>query len=139
MAVAWYRESLPAYNVDLQSGLVMVGADFAGFFILRHDPLVGVGEAAVPLPALAPNAPNPFNPRTRLVFTLPAAGRADLAVYDLAGRLVLRLQSGDLPPGDHVCIWEGDDAGGRPLPSGTYVARLVTAAGVATRKLVLVR
>ncbi len=108
---------------------------------LQARSLTAVSPDPVPAPTASSLrvSPNPFNPRTRLSFTLPAAGRADLAVYDLAGRLVRRLENGDLPAGDHVRVWEGDDAGGRPLPSGTYVARLVTAVGVETRKLVLVR
>ncbi len=108
---------------------------------LQSRSLTAVAREPIPAPtALSLRvSPNPFNPRTRLGFTLPASGRADLAVYDLAGRLVRRLESGELPAGDHVRVWSGDDDAGRSLPSGTYVARLATAAGVETRTLVLVR
>ncbi len=108
---------------------------------LQARPLTAVSPDPVPAPTAMSLqvSPNPFNPRTRLVFTLAAAGRADLAVYDLAGRMVRRLENGELPAGEHVRIWSGDDDAGRSLPSGTYVARLATAAGVETRKLVLVR
>jgi hypothetical protein len=106
---------------------------------LQSAVAVAVSPLSVPAPTTLTVSPNPFNPRTRLGFTLAAAGRADLAVYDLAGRLVRRLERADLPAGPQVRTWEGDDDAGRSLPSGTYVARLVTAAGVETRKVVLVR
>jgi hypothetical protein len=88
---------------------------------------------------LAPNAPNPFNPRTELRFGLAAPGRAGLAIFDARGRLVRRLLDADLTAGDHVADWDGRDDGGRAAPSGVYLARL-TAAGVTRQhKLQLVR
>ena len=37
------------------------------------------------------NYPNPFNPRTTIKFDLKQSGPVDLAVFDVAGRLVKRL------------------------------------------------
>jgi hypothetical protein len=41
--------------------------------------------------------------------------------------------------GEHTLTWRGVDDGGRALPSGVYVVRLVTASGAASLKLNLVR
>jgi len=94
---------------------------------------------SLPAPAtLAPPAPNPFNPRTALSFTLAEAGPARLAVYDLQGRLVRRLHDGELAAGAHVRTWDGRGDGGRRLAGGPYLVRLdASGAPPQTRKVVL--
>ncbi len=85
------------------------------------------------------SAPNPFTPGTSLHFVMPDAGRADLAVYDVSGRLVRRLVGGTLPAGSHEISWDGADDGGRDVASGVYFARFDTGALSASTKMVLVR
>lgn len=91
---------------------------------------------------LWPVAPNPFNPRTDIGFTLARAGRVELAVYDLRGRLVRRLLDERLVAGAHAraATWDGRDERGREVASGAYLLRLTGADGATvTRKLTLVR
>lgn len=84
-------------------------------------------------------APNPFNPRTVLRFSLPAAGHATLAVHDLAGRRVAVLADGWRDAGENAVAWDGRDTSGRAVASGVYVARLVTAGSTSTARLTLLR
>jgi aminopeptidase N len=96
--------------------------------------------AAPALTVLEPSYPNPFNPQTVIPFRLAAAGRVTLTLYDARGRLVVELADSELPAGRHAIRWDGRDASGRAMPSGTYLARLVTAGGPAqSRSLTLVR
>ena len=83
--------------------------------------------------------PNPFNPTTTLRYDLPAAGPARLAVYDLSGRCVRVLRDGGLPAGSGEASWDGRDASGRAVASGTYVAQLQAAGAAVTTRLSLVR
>ncbi len=85
------------------------------------------------------NYPNPFNPRTTVSFTLPAAGQVQVAIYDAKGQMVARLVDETLAVGEHTVDWDGRDAYGASMPSGTYFCRLTTSWGVETRKLQLVR
>ncbi|MBK8167043.1 MAG: T9SS type A sorting domain-containing protein [bacterium] len=89
--------------------------------------------------ALRQNYPNPFNPRTTVSFTLPAAGHALVTIHDAKGRLVARLVDQPLPAGAHTADWDGQDAFGVPMPSGTYFCRLTTPWGVETRKMSMLR
>jgi hypothetical protein len=88
---------------------------------------------------LAQNSPNPFNPKTTIRFTLPAAGRATLSVFDVAGREIAVLADADFAAGDNEVVWDGCDAEGKPVSTGVYFYRLQTAAGSATRKMLLVK
>nr|MEE4267600.1 S8 family serine peptidase [Candidatus Krumholzibacteria bacterium] len=86
------------------------------------------------------NHPNPFNPRTVVHFANPREGRVQLCLYDLKGRLVRTLVDGPTPAGEQGALWDGQDDGGRPLPSGTYLARARLADGqIVQGKLMLVR
>jgi len=96
------------------------------------------GSTAAPL-RLYPNQPNPFNPMTTLRFDLPVMGRARLEVYDVAGRRVRALLDADLPTGSHEAAWDGRDASGRGMASGSYFARLSASGKVETVRMTLVR
>ena len=84
-------------------------------------------------------SPNPFNPLTTVRFDIPAEGAVRLAVYDVAGRLVCTLVDGNLPKGSHEAVWDGRDASGRDVGSGSYLARLEFGGRVETATMGLVR
>ncbi len=88
---------------------------------------------------LQQNAPNPFNSQTILPYFLPKSGPARLEVFTVTGQRVAVLCEGPQQAGYHRFHWNARDAEGRPLASGMYLYRLVTAEGVLTRKLVLLR
>jgi hypothetical protein len=104
-----------------------------------------VGDCTVELAAALERAvlmgamPNPFNPGTRIAFTVPRAQRVRIGVYDLAGRLVATLADGDYGPGDQAVMWNGCDETGRPMPSGAYAVRMSTGQGLQSRLVSLVR
>ena len=83
--------------------------------------------------------PNPFNPATTISFTLPEAGFARLAVYNISGQLVRELVSENLTPGQHEIVWDGRNSNGAQVSSGVYIARLAARGRTAVRKITLVR
>ena len=80
------------------------------------------------------NYPNPFNPQTTVTFQVPEAGKIRLAVYDVLGREVTLLVNGSVQAGKHEVRFDA-----RAMPSGTYFARMVTANGVHTRPMILIK
>ncbi len=110
----------------------------SGIAIARRAGGTGVGS----MPAVAMSlacSPNPFNPRTTLSFTLDRPSRVRIVIHALDGRLAAVLADGERPAGRHALTWDGRDDDGRALPSGSYLARLDSASGTATTKLVLLR
>ena len=83
--------------------------------------------------------PNPFNPQTTVRYTLPANGHVSLAVYDLRGERVATLADKEEKAGAYTVTWRGTTDGGVAVGSGVYFARVSTAAGQRTYKLVLLK
>ena len=136
--------SEPRFDLD-GSGSV----DFSDFFLFAEQfgqparaKLVAMARELIGLPdgpGLQQNAPNPFNSQTVIPWFLLEAGSARLEVFALTGQRVAVLHAGPQQAGFHRYRWDGCDARGRALASGVYVYRLVTAEGVQTRKLTLLR
>lgn len=101
--------------------------------------VAATGDVTAASPLLHPGFPNPFNPSTTLAFELPAAGRARVAVFDLAGRLVRTLVEAPLGAGPHRATWDGRDDAGRVVGAGTYLARLEAGNTASTTRLTLVK
>lgn len=97
--------------------------------------------AAAPLPGFSLDAPTP-NPSGRalaITYSTRNAGPVAVRVYDVQGRLVKELATGFHATGRHTAAWDGTDALGNRVPTGTYICRLECEAGTATRAVVLVR
>jgi hypothetical protein len=113
-------------NADVQRG--MTAATF------RPSATIDVPPVAAPGTLLASNAPNPFSTATTIRFTLPQAGPARVAVYDVSGREVARLVDGDRPAGPQSVEWSAGAA-----PSGIYYVRLTAAGRSITKRCVRLR
>ncbi len=83
--------------------------------------------------------PNPFNPQTSVAFAVGRSQPVKVAVHALDGRQVAVLADQIFVGGRHQVAWNGLDQAGQPVPSGTYLARVVAQDGVQTAKLMLVK
>src|SRR5262249_142824 len=85
-----------------------------------------------------PAAPNPIRTQATIAVDLPEPHRVDLQIFDVNGSLVRALGIGSLPPGHHILRWNADDAQGRTVSAGVYLARIrVLGALSNTQKLVV--
>lgn len=69
------------------------------------------------------NYPNPFNPYTMISYSLPENSNVTLKVYDIMGREIKSLISGNQPAGNHNITWDGTNQNGEHVSSGTYIYR----------------
>jgi carboxypeptidase T len=110
---------------------------------------VGVGSAGVeggeityPGPVdvrFGPVSPNPLGARSVVRFWTSGPTEATLTLYDVQGRLLRTVFSGQVPAGEHLVTWDGRNAYGQRLPAGVYFFRLEAEGKTFTEKAVLLR
>ena len=105
-------------------------------------------QGSVPVPPPPPvldgrleqNEPNPFNPTTRIRYTLLEDAPVHLGIYDLAGRLVRTLVNRRMTAGtEHAVVWDGTDRYGMRVQSGVYLCTLTTPTFSQSRKMILIK
>jgi hypothetical protein len=84
--------------------------------------------------SLSQNDPNPFNPTTRIAFSLAFDGPVRLEVFDAVGNRVAVLIEEAMAAGSYEAAW---DAGN--VASGVYYYRLTSGVWSATRRMVVVK
>lgn len=83
---------------------------------------------------LRQNFPNPFNPRTKITFSLPRAAEVKLTVYDLLGHRIATLVDGKRQAGQHSLTFDASK-----LSSGVYIYRLKSVGFSKSRKMLLLK
>lgn len=83
--------------------------------------------------------PNPFNPMVSIEYAMERAGKARLAVYDVAGRVVCELVKGKIEKGVYKKNWNATDNKGVKMGSGIYLLRFETKGVEKVSKLHLIR
>ncbi|MEM6783237.1 MAG: T9SS type A sorting domain-containing protein [Bacteroidota bacterium] len=128
------------------------GSTYA-FFSIAYDatgnaePLKTVADASTTVAVAAENDPslpervtltqpypNPASSAMTVPFGLPSAGTAEIEVFDLLGRRVVQLATGDQAAGWHTLQWDVSR-----LASGVYVLRLRADGVSETRRVTVVR
>jgi len=80
------------------------------------------------------NIPNPFSGSTSISFYLPQAGYAKLCVYNAIGQLVYTPFDANASAGEHTVTMATND-----LARGVYCYQLITATGIESKKMLLVK
>lgn len=124
-------DAVVAFLGTLSDGYVQMGRKDPG------RPRMETVESGTP--AALGLSPNPFNPSTRIEFTVSAPATVRVRVYDVSGRLVRSLVDEAVPAGVHAATWDGRDAHGATVASGVYFIRLDTGSETRVKKAVLAR
>ena len=83
---------------------------------------------------LIQNYPNPFNSGTVIEYNVPEEAHVRITVHDILGREVTELLNETRAPGLHEVRFDGGN-----LASGMYFYKLVSPAGIQTKKMLLVK
>ena len=89
--------------------------------------------------ALQPSYPNPFNPNTKISFSLPKLSDVDMQVVDINGRKIRSLLNNTLASGNHNVSWDGTNNSGVNMSSGIYFIILNVDGAILSQKLSLIR
>jgi flagellar hook assembly protein FlgD len=88
---------------------------------------------------LVQNAPNPFNPITKIAYHVPQTSDVTIRVYDVSGRVVATLVDGEQDPGVYAVVWDGRSASGESVGSGIYFCTMEAGSFHASRKMTLLK
>jgi hypothetical protein len=126
------RIKVIAYDDGSNEGEDISDADFE-----VHDPTAGITtEPRIPsCPVITGTSPNPFRDRAVIRFGIPAEGKVEIALYDVAGRRVARLVDDRYPAGYHEVAWANPGTVG----TGLYFLKLRFGRTEATHKVVVSR
>lgn len=69
--------------------------------------------------SMSENYPNPFNPRTKVDFTLPTYSGVTISVFNTLGEKVTSLIDEFRPAGNYTVYWDAGD-----FPSGVYIIKM---------------
>jgi len=83
--------------------------------------------------------PNPFSDHLTIEYTVQQEGNAQIAVYDMYGKMVAEIANGRHAAETYQLNWNGEDLNGIRLNRGTYFVRILTGSKVETEKIQLVR
>jgi len=123
---------------DNSGHVYAAGSSALDYAVVKYGPApTGIDPLNNELPdrfELMQNYPNPFNPSTNIKFSITENGPVKLAVYDITGKLVEMLFSGDLSSGVYNINFNASK-----LSSGAYFYRLEAGSNVEIKKMVLVK
>jgi hypothetical protein len=103
--------------------------------LYQKSSVAGHADQIVTNYTLEQNHPNPFNPTTRITYTLAKSRQISLVIYNMLGQEVARMVDNQLrSAGKHVVVWDGKDH-----PSGVYYYQLMGSGFHITRKMLLVK
>ena len=115
----------------------MTGTTTGGIWILTDTTLVNINPSGDLIPgdySLKQNYPNPFNPETVIGYSLPAAGKVTLKIYDILGKEVAELVNEEKPAGQYEVKFNASK-----LTSGVYLYTLKAGNYTETKKMVLIK
>ncbi|NQU06888.1 MAG: T9SS type A sorting domain-containing protein [Calditrichaeota bacterium] len=120
--------------VDLRAGVIEAGS---GLEYTKDGIVVLDVKVDEPMPtefSLAQNYPNPFNSKTRMAYEVPELSSVSIRVFDLTGRHVTTLISGEHQTGRYTAVWEARD-----ITSGIYIVQMTAANFNSVAKVMLVK
>ena len=83
--------------------------------------------------------PNPFNSAVRIDWELPLSDNTEIEVFDILGKSVNKIFSGEKEAGRFTVVWNGSYTSGNKAPSGIYFVRLRSGDKFCIHKIQLLR
>jgi len=84
--------------------------------------------------------PNPFNPMTKIAYSVKEAGPVTIEIYNVAGRVVRTLLDTELDAGvSGFVTWDGTTEAGERCASGVYFYRIAAPGFTESHKMIMLK
>ncbi|MFZ1978111.1 MAG: T9SS type A sorting domain-containing protein, partial [Bacteroidota bacterium] len=131
-SLIWNDAQLAAYNSA--SAFSLVQAAYSAAITWKSTTSVPTSGTTPHLVALNQNYPDPFNPSTKISYSVPATGLVTLKVYNILGQEVQTLFSGMRNAGNYETTFDGSK-----LASGVYFYRLQAGNQMLVKKMLMLK
>jgi hypothetical protein len=84
--------------------------------------------------SLSNNFPNPFNPSTKIKYSIPQTSEVVIKIFDILGNEITTLVNEEKPIGNYELSWDATN-----LPSGIYFCRMTADKYSSTKKMILLK
>ncbi len=123
--LSWEPEMIPDnIEMTLLDGFSVISMRDIDYANISGSAKIVVDRILPESMTLSDAVPNPFNPITKINFTLPEPADINLSIYDMMGRKITTVVSGERRAGKHIIQWEGTDRTGNEMPTGVYFYRI---------------
>jgi hypothetical protein len=88
------------------------------------------------------NFPNPFNPATKISFSVPedaVDNNINLDIFNVLGQRVITLFNGKAKAGINTVQWNGNNESGKMVNSGIYIYRLQSGKVTLNKRMLLIK
>jgi hypothetical protein len=107
--------------------------------VYSSDGIQSMSDQETPLSFAFSTVPNPFAKQVKISYALPKQTYVSAVIYDVTGRQVETLLSGEHTPGYYSTVWDGTDNVGKTLPSGIYFIKLDAGVSNTQEKILLIK
>lgn len=90
-------------------------------------------------PSIRKVFPNPFNPSTKVEFSVPKEAPVAVRIFNVQGRHVATLVDKTMPAGVYRVAWNGKSDRGEDLTSGIYFAQIQSGASRQSARLTMLK
>lgn len=131
----WYM-ILPGYaeSGTWEFKVLFEGEEYIHNFEVEGPPVSSDDTEKIMRYALYANYPNPFNPSTKIRYSLASQSKINITIYNCNGEVVSNLVDSQKPAGNYEVEWNASN-----LASGIYYYKLTAGDFTDTKKMLLVK
>ncbi|MEA1972206.1 MAG: T9SS type A sorting domain-containing protein, partial [Candidatus Cloacimonadota bacterium] len=110
-------------------------------FIVRitTDELDNFEDVITPEKLSVMNFPNPFNPTTKIKFTIPEKAEVSINIFNIKGQQVRKLVNSQFTAGQYSVVWDGKDNFEKQVSSGVYFYKINSGEEHIVRKMLMMK
>ncbi len=130
--------TLDKYDNVYVTGEIYSPTSYRDFLTLKYSQPIGIEPISNELPdvfKLHQNFPNPFNPTTKIKFSVPKTSFISIKIYNILGSEIATLTNAQLQSGTYEADWSAD-----MFSSGVYFYKLIADGKIIdTKKMILIK
>ncbi len=129
---------LDKFNNIYVLGTSQSGFQLSDYALIKYNQILGIPPVSSEIPqkfVLNQNFPNPFNPSTKIRFSIPKTGFIQLKIYDVLGRIKEIPVNEKFQPAEYELTIDGSS-----YTSGVYFYQLIADGGIIdTKKMIVLK